>query len=82
MNVSDETKTLKSDTILGKLYPVQKIVHDVNIDPKSVEKPGESPEHLRPLLESVSVKITDQEKAHISYLLASFSDTYVGPDGK
>ena len=40
------------------------------------------PDHLKPLIESLSQKLSDQQRAKFKRLLVQFQDIFVGPDGQ
>lgn len=82
MNPTSETVILKKNAPVASLQPVQEIT-DGNFSHlgNSSDKP-EVPEHLKPLVEKVSDKLTASEKAEIADVIGQFSDVFVGPDGK
>jgi hypothetical protein len=81
MNVNNCSTVLKFDSVLGSLSQISEIYSNKNycsVNCLQTEKTKEFPQHLKTVLESCSSNLNEEVKN----LLMTFSDVFVGPDGK
>ena len=90
--MTDKAITLTSGSTIALLQPVNRVSSFA--DPKdqgsflrmnSEETCRDAPalpEHLRPLIESVSNKLSGEQISKFEKLLTAYEDIFVGPDGK
>ena len=67
-------KKFKTDNLQSRVL--------AKFDLDDFENKGELPEHLKPLIESVSEKLKESEVLRFERLLHEYQDIFVGPDGK
>lgn len=69
-----KTSKLKSDTIVGKIYPVEKVCLATH---KNVfDESSEVPDHLKPLIENTCENLTESERGELKNLIVEFGDNF------
>lgn len=79
INMGEKPVNLKSDTIVGKIYPVEKVclaTHENMFD-----ESFEVPDHLKPLIENASENLTESERGELKNLIVEFGDIFKEPEG-
>lgn len=79
INMGEKPVNLKSDTIVGKIYPVEKVclaTHENMFDENF-----EVPDHLKPLIENASENLTESERGELKNLIVEFGDIFKEPEG-
>ncbi|XP_069106466.1 uncharacterized protein [Argopecten irradians] len=77
LNLSSQPVKLLENTQVATVEVVEKVYRT---DDEIVD--SNLPGHLEPLLEGVSDKLEDKEKAQIKQLLVDYQDIFMGPDGQ
>ena len=91
-NLTDKMITLSGDSTIALLQPINKVSNfSISKDQGSVlslsngetcnNKPA-LPDHLRPLMESLSIKLSVEQVRKFEKLLTDYQDIFVGPDEK
>ncbi len=75
--------TLEKGEILALMYPVEGItaLKDDSVSDKEEHHEVSVPEHLQPLLDSVSDEMTIGQRTKLASLLTDYQDVFVGADG-
>lgn len=80
LNSSSAVVTLSKNSIVGCKQPI-KAATKVNVGINDKHEQA-LPEHLIPIIDKISPKVTESQKQSIKELLIDFQDIFVGPDGK
>ncbi|KAK3099399.1 hypothetical protein FSP39_003829 [Pinctada imbricata] len=81
MNVGDKPVKLLCDTAVANLEEVEDVKE---VEPESKSRENENcsvPEYLQTLLDSVSPKLSDEQREKVAKFLIEFQDVFVSPEG-
>lgn len=82
INMSDTPVRLQRNTLVGTVHTVQSVQKLETSTSHEYCNTKRLPEHLRPLVDNASEKLSQQQRKQLEHLLISYQDVFVGPDGK
>ena len=83
MNPTQDRKSLKKNIQVASVFPIEKVVSGTDNPETQVSKhENKAPEHLRPLVQNVSSRLSTAEREQLAKVVNAYSDIFVGPDGK
>ena len=85
LNPTADPKIIKKNIQVASVQPIEEVIQGnfQNSDKQDTSSADKVlPEHLRPLVENCSTKLSRTERAKLAQVVGNYSDVFVGPDGK